>query len=861
MGVVYKAQDFKLERYVALKFLPQHLISEQTEKARFLQEAKAASALNHPNVCVIHDIQEKEDQQFIVMEYVDGVTLRKRLQDSSLKLNEAVSYAIQIGEALQEAHSQGIVHRDVKPENIMVNSKNQIKVMDFGLAKLKGSLKLTRTSSTVGTLAYMAPEQIQGGQVDARSDIFSFGIVLYEMLAGRTPFRGEHEAAMMYSIVNEEPEPALKYRPELSSEFLHVLNRVLEKDPNDRYQSVSDMVIELRRIKKDSDRVSRKWLAEMPVSSREQPSLEVSSTSKIAPISKKKIWIGLGAVATVVLAVVIVVLLSLPASRLKELNPNMTFRTLDIPFTQVGRPGMSADGNWISFAAADANGKWDIYFANTTGGEPRRITFDSTSWGGGINVSPDGNHIIYIFFNPQTRKSEARIVSSLGGASRTIAAPAQVGIWRPDGERIGYFSGQNWGGVNPNQLGKQEFRSVKPDGSDDQLEFIDSLGSIGWLAWSPDGKEVALERIFSPREQDIFVRELATGRERQLTFLKSDIAGLCWSTDGEIIFSSNKGGSFKIWMVPAAGGPAVQITKGVGDDFAPKISAHGGKLIYYQEQPVGQLWIAKLDGSGAQLVPVEPRFRSFPYLSPDGRQIAFAMIDPDNITVMHAYTINRNGTGRRQVSFGNESARVPRWSPDGKWIAYDSRANTEPLDSTKIYLVEAANPGKPKLIGRGMVRKWLDSERLVAFAYWQAKSWMTFADGRKQEQIYRDSTYAIPILKGKYILYQDLHADRTGWWIVPSDSSNDSQTTIPKKVAPSGLPTSFGPEDDFFLYVKNDGEIWKVHLPELREERIPGTFPGLTMASHFNASYDGKEAVYIDMRTTGKLVMIENLFK
>ncbi len=265
MGVVYKAEDIKLKRTVALKFLPQHLTSTKEEQARFLQEAQAAATLNHPNVCTIYGIEEHEGSHFIEMEYVDGVTMREKTQQVPLKINDAISYGIQIGEALHEAHGKGIVHRDIKADNIMVNAKNQVKVMDFGLAKLKGSLKLTRSSSTVGTLAYMAPEQIQGGEVDARSDIFSFGVVIYEMLTGRTPFRGEHDAAMMYSILNEEPDPAEKHRPELSSEFLHILNRALEKDPEDRYQNAHDMVIDLRRLKRESSKVSRAPLAEMPI--------------------------------------------------------------------------------------------------------------------------------------------------------------------------------------------------------------------------------------------------------------------------------------------------------------------------------------------------------------------------------------------------------------------------------------------------------------------------------------------------------------------------------------------------------------------------------------------------------------------
>ncbi len=257
MGVVYKAQDTKLDRIVALKFLPSHLNTSETEQARFLQEAKAASSLNHPNVCNIHSIGEHEGQSYIDMEFIDGQTLRKLIASGPPKFDDAIAYAIQIGEALHEAHSKGIVHRDIKCENIMVNSRNQIKVMDFGLAKLKGSLKLTKASSTIGTLAYMAPEQIQGAEVDARSDIFSFGVVLFEMLTGKLPFRGEHDAALMYSILNEEPEPLTKYFPEASSEFLHILNRSLEKDPQDRYQHVDEIVSELRRLRRQSGRVSR----------------------------------------------------------------------------------------------------------------------------------------------------------------------------------------------------------------------------------------------------------------------------------------------------------------------------------------------------------------------------------------------------------------------------------------------------------------------------------------------------------------------------------------------------------------------------------------------------------------------------
>ncbi len=267
MGVVYKAEDIKLKRPVALKFLPHHLKVSEVEQARFLQEAQAVAGLNHPNICVIHALEEVQGQHFIVMEYVDGGTLRQKLESGVLKASDAITYAVQIAEALQEAHGKGVVHRDIKADNIMVNLRNQIKVTDFGLAKLKGSLKLTKTSSTVGTLAYMAPEQIQGGEVDNRSDIFSFGVVLFELLTGRLPFRGEHQAAMMYSILNEDPEAIDKYLPEISPELKHIFGRALEKNPEDRYQSIHEMLIDLRRMKKDSSKISRAFFPAKPAHS------------------------------------------------------------------------------------------------------------------------------------------------------------------------------------------------------------------------------------------------------------------------------------------------------------------------------------------------------------------------------------------------------------------------------------------------------------------------------------------------------------------------------------------------------------------------------------------------------------------
>ncbi|MGB5872484.1 MAG: protein kinase [Bacteroidota bacterium] len=251
MGVVYTAEDTRIQRTVAVKFLPQHVTPGQQEQERILHEARAAGRLNHPNICTIFAVEEIDDERFIVMEYVEGKTLRELIQAGELSSQMALDYGVQIGEALQEAHSKGIVHRDIKTENIMVNERGQVKVMDFGLAKLKGALRLTKTGSTVGTLAYMAPELIDGRGADVRSDVFSLGVVLYEMLSGRYPFRGEHEAAIVYSIMNEDPRPLLEYNPDASPALAQVLNRALEKDPEARYQTANELLIDLQRARGD----------------------------------------------------------------------------------------------------------------------------------------------------------------------------------------------------------------------------------------------------------------------------------------------------------------------------------------------------------------------------------------------------------------------------------------------------------------------------------------------------------------------------------------------------------------------------------------------------------------------------------
>jgi len=252
MGVVYKAQDTKLDRIVALKFLPEHLLCDEEAKKRFVHEAKAASALNHPNITTVHEIDEVDGECFISMEYIEGKSIKELVEKKGLSLEEVLKIAIQVAEGLSKAHQKDIVHRDIKSDNIMLTPDGLVKIMDFGLAKLKGVTKLTKTGSTLGTLQYMSPEQAQGKEVDQRSDIFSFGVILYEMITGRLPFRGEHEPAIIYSICNEEPEPLARYKGNVPEGLQRIVGKTLEKDRNIRYQSVADIIADLKGLQKET---------------------------------------------------------------------------------------------------------------------------------------------------------------------------------------------------------------------------------------------------------------------------------------------------------------------------------------------------------------------------------------------------------------------------------------------------------------------------------------------------------------------------------------------------------------------------------------------------------------------------------
>ena len=864
MGVVYKAHDTKLDRLVALKFLPHGIIVSEEHKARFLQEARAASAVMHPNVCVIYDIAEHEGQQFIVMEYVDGKTLRQIIPVQ--KIQDAIAFGIQIGEALQEAHSKGVVHRDVKTDNIMVNTKNQVKVMDFGLAKLKGSLKLTRTSSTVGTLAYMAPEQIQGGEVDARSDIFSFGVVLYEMLTGHLPFRGEHEAAIMYSIVNESPEPIQKYRSDLSSELLHILNRALEKDPEDRYQTVHDMVIDLRRAKKETSRVSRASIVPPTMDKGPATIFEEQPTPVVAKRTKSPrvvFWAGLCGVLILVAAIIFFI--ALP-SHPPRLNQNLSFRTLEVPFSEIGSLGFSRDGNWVSFTAPDADREWSIYFMNVAKGNPQRLLTEHFKDFVNVEISPDGSEILFDGVSDQ-RLYGVYVVSSLGGVSRKITEPGFLSRWRPDGKRIGYICAPVGGSYQSrSQSGKVEFWTVKPDGRENRLEFVDTL-FYTWgskcFDWSPDGKSIAWLRAYPDRTNEIFIRDMKTGKERQLTTDSKMFNEIAWASNNQIFFTSSKSGNTNVWMVPANGGEAVQITKGSGPDLSVRVSADGKRLLYLEQREITHIWTANIDGNNARQLTFDNQALIMPAFSPDKKKISFLMRGGDPLEgSLHVFTMQSDGTNRTQLILGDAYDYTASWSPDGKYMTYGSFRRDERVDSSRVYLTEVSNPASPRIIGKGWWAFWVNVDKFVVIP-WQSSTNSILYSVHKNEpiEVSKDSTWQLPLHDGKYVLIRDTRKGTEGWWL---ETPQKGQGVARKQILSSEylwsawLSVSFR----YLLYRQANKEVWRVSISEGKRERLPEILNGINpYFGSVQMSFDDQQLLYLKYRADARLVLIENVFE
>ena len=711
MGIVYKAHDTKLDRIVALKFLPRFVASNEAERARFLQEAKAAATLNHPNICTIHDISEHEGEQFIVMELVDGVTVKQKFSDAALKVGDAISYAVQIGEALQEAHTKGIVHRDVKSENIMINSKNQIKVMDFGLAKLRGSVKLTKSSSTTGTLAYMAPEQIQGGEIDARADIFSFGVVLYEMLTGNTPFRGEHEAAMMYSILNEEPQPIQKFREDISSELLHILNRALEKDPEERYQTVKDMTIDLRRLRKESTRVVR---PSGSVQIREQSEPSISETKSVQSIKPKQNRMVLLGGAGLVAVITIAVVFSFFSKQEKAPFQKSKFTRI----TSSGKAmesAISPDGRYICYTERDS-GKGSLWVRQIATSSNIQIVAPQTASPANLTFSPDGNFIYYTQSSEQSVIPILYRIPVLGGTPVKILADVQSKVsLSPDGKQFTFHRVIS-------STGDFAVMIANTDGS--AAKVLAAHSGVSWFngspSWSPDGSTIAsgLGTWKDGMHSELLVVDVLTGKEKRITEKTwSSVASVEWLSSGAgmIVRGAERGSDrSQIYYVSYSSGEVFRITNDANQYNSSSVTTDGKNLcitqseidfqlhyirngnasnsskissqkddglsgltigkngeIYYGSSYSGQydIWTVDSSGKNQRQITTDPAVDIVSSVTPDGKSLLFSSVRTTDTPSI--WRIGVDGSGRTQLTSGSEDY-APIMDPSGKHIVIAS---------------------------------------------------------------------------------------------------------------------------------------------------------------------------------------------
>jgi serine/threonine protein kinase len=700
MGEVYLAEDTRLHRRVALKVLPAELASNRDRMRRFKQEATAAAALNHPNIAHIYEIDEADGVNFMAFEFIDGETLRQPIRSGRMKLGEALDVAIQIASALSAGHAAGIVHRDIKPENIMLTRDGHAKILDFGLAKLmaprtrltspeEATLEWLSTDpgTVLGTSAYMSPEQARGLDVDARTDIWSLGVVLYEMVRGRVPFAGATKSDVIASILGTEPPPPEEDAHEHAIELKWILHKALRKEMEERYQTARELLRDLKDLRQQFDTQTR---------------LGKKSTEETSG------WVGwvkrtkLNTLIALLLGVIIITGIALALYKFigRKPPPAILPAVKVVPFTTFhGRqqqPTFSPDGNQIAFAwNGEKRDNFEIYVKLVnTGAPPLRLTFNRAddlypAW------SPDSREIAFV----RQSGSEINIllVPALGGPERRLYSGTSAFLslyeygnalsWSPDGKFLAFSAQRSPQEPNSILLLSRETLETRQITSPPAGFLGDSTP-----AFSPDGKALAFVRGSSSRDIEIYVVPAAGGEPKRLTFDGRSGRSLAWTADGrEIVFSQWFSGNLRLWRVSATGGTPEQLAVGGEGGSSLAISRQGNRLAYSQESRSTDIWRMVISGSSTRsptrfISSTRPDYG--PQYSPDGKRIAFTSGRSGSHEI---WVCDADGQNPVQLtSFAGPDAGSPRWSPDGRQIVFDSVA----AGDRDIFVV-SADGGKP----------------------------------------------------------------------------------------------------------------------------------------------------------------------
>ena len=688
MGIVYKAEDIRLHRTVAVKILRPEVIGDPDAKNRFLREARAASLLNHTNITSIYEIDEWEGQNYIVLEYVQGQTIKEILKQKKLDINRIVDYALQIAEALREAHQANIIHRDIKSENITITPQGRVKVMDFGLAKIAGSVTKTKIPSTMGTIAYMSPEQTRGDPLDIRTDIWSFGVVLYEMITGELPFKGDYEQAVIYSILSEEPKSISKLRTDVPEALEEVVNKALAKNREERFVSANEMLDELRSGGGES--IATLNRAKKP--QKKNVRTPASRRTRTASLLQKKSFILLPIIA---LALIVLVLILKNSSKNSALSPSVESKRLTSYEGVENHPALSPDGYKLAFTwASEQKENPDIYIKLIGHNEHFRLTNHpdmeySATW------SFDGNSIAFIrlgeegsiYRKPIFSAGEAKKICNLN-QSKPHPDIRPFVDWSPDGQWLAYNDFDSLSQTHViykldiNTGEKEQITYPEPEHIGDTNPKI-----------SPDGKWLAFGRVYSNATMDIYLLNLKNNRVRPVTSDRRQIDDLAWIADGKkIIFVSNRDGIPRLWSVRAKGGQPKLLEIGGLNAKHLSISRQHNRLVYSVEQLRCNIWRADIRNTDAGIIRCNRLLSSskcdyFPVYSPNGQKIAF---NSNQMGVSEICTCNLDGSQYVQLTDLQSNSGCPRWSPDGELILFDARPNGD-----GDILVVDANGSKP----------------------------------------------------------------------------------------------------------------------------------------------------------------------